>query len=111
MFRWLPSFVIIVALAVFVVGCNTTSPSGTVSSVVVTGSVPTVGTSSQFTATATMSDGTTQDVTSSATWSSSNTADATVSTTGVVTGMIDGSDNISATYQNITGVETIVITG
>ena len=64
----LSSFLLVVGLAVFAVGCNSaTSPSATVSSVAVTGSAPTVGGTSQFTATATMADGTTQDVTAKAT--------------------------------------------
>jgi uncharacterized protein YjdB len=113
MFRWLTAVVIVAGLAVFVVGCNSsTSPSATVSSISITGSAPTLGGTSQLKATATMSDGTTQDVTTMATWSSSNTADATVSSgTGVVAGVADGSVTISATDQGITGSLSIVITG
>jgi uncharacterized protein YjdB len=101
-------FTIAVGLSVFLVGCNSaTSPSAAVSSISVTGVAPTVGSTSQFKATALMSDGTTQDVTNLAAWQSSNAADATVSTTGLVTGVADGFENISATYQNVTGSEAI----
>jgi uncharacterized protein YjdB len=64
---------------------------------------------SQFKATATMSDGTTQDVTSLAVWSSSNTADATVSVAGVVTAIAPGSVSVSATYQTFTSSDAVVI--
>lgn len=108
MYRGLTSFVIAVGLAVVLVGCKSAaSPSAMVSSITVTGVAPTVGSTSQFRATALMPDGTTQDVTSLATWLSSNTADASVSAAGVVTGVADGFENISATYQNTTGSEAI----
>ena len=89
-------------------GGSSTSPT-TVSSIAVTGTVPTVGATSQFTATATMSNGTTQDVTSTATWTSSNTADATVSSTGLVTGVGAGTVAIQASYQNVTGSDQITL--
>jgi hypothetical protein len=112
MMKLAPSFVIAAALSAFVVGCNsTTSPSATVSALTVSGSVPTVGSTSQFTATATMSDGTTKDVTSLATWQSSNTGDATVSAAGVVAGVADGAVSITASYQNALGSAAIIITG
>jgi Bacterial Ig-like domain (group 2) len=75
----------------------------------VTGTAPAPGATSQFTATAIMSDGTTQDVTSQATWTSSNAADATVSSTGLVTGVTAGSVAIQATYLSITGTDQIAI--
>lgn len=112
MIRWTRSLAIVVALVGFSAACHssTTSPS-TVSSLSVTGTAPSVSASptSQFKATATMSDGTTQDVTSLAVWSSSNTADATVSAAGVVTALAPGSVNVSATYQTLTSSDAIVI--
>jgi hypothetical protein len=110
MIRWM----IVTAIAagsMFASGCgqSATSPSSTVSSVTVTGSAPTVGATSQFTAMATLADGTTQDVTTQATWQSSNSADATVSATGVVTGMANGTVSVQATYQNVTGTDQIAI--
>ena len=68
------AFVIVLfVLAVgFTVGAcsNTPTSATTTSSVAVTGAVPAVGASAQFTATATMLDGSTQDVSSTATWTS-----------------------------------------
>jgi uncharacterized protein YjdB len=89
-------------------GNSTTSPS-TVSSIGVSGAAPAVGASSQFTATATMSNGSTQDVTAQATWQSSNTTDATVSSTGLVTAVSAGTLTVQATYQNVMGSDQITI--
>ena len=112
MIRWTRSLAIVVGLAGFAAACgsSTTTPS-TLTSLAVTGTAPSVsaGPTAQFKATATMSDGTTQDVTSLAVWSSSNTADATVSATGVVTAVAPGSVSVTATYQNTTGSDAIVI--
>jgi hypothetical protein len=110
MIRWMSVAAIAVG-SVFAIGCgqSATAPSSTVSSVTVTGSVPTVGATSQFTATATLADGTTQDVTMQATWQTSNSADATVSATGVVTGIATGTVAVQATYQSVTGIDQIAI--
>jgi hypothetical protein len=112
MLRWFASFTV-VGLAVFAVGCaSLLSPSSpTVTSIVVGGSAPARGSTSAFTATATMSDGTTQVVTSLATWGSSSVAIATVATTGTVTGVADGTATISATYQGVIGSIPILIGG
>src|SRR5207249_1929313 len=67
------SIAVAALLAVIAIGCGSSTTPGTVASVAVTGTAPSVGTMSQFTATATLTDGTTQDVTTQATWSSSNT--------------------------------------
>jgi len=101
---------LVLASAMLVAACgnSTTSPS-TVSAVTVTGTVPAVGSSSQFTATAAMSDGTTNIVTSTATWQSSNTAVATVSSTGVVTAVAAGSATITATFESVAGTDQITI--
>lgn len=58
-----------------------------------------IGQTSQFTATASMSDGSTQDVTSRATWQSGNPAFVTVSSTGLGTGVGYGETAITATYS------------
>jgi len=79
-----------------------------VTTISVSGNAPNVGASSQFTATA-LSNSTTQAVTSQATWTSSDTSVATVSSTGLVTGVNPGSADISATYQNVTGVSHLAI--
>ena len=104
------SIAIVMGAMVFALGCHSSTAPTTVSSVAVTGTVPVVGTTSQFKATATMSDNTTQDVTSSASWGSSDNTIATVSSSGVVTGVADGSANITATFQSVTGADQITLT-
>ena len=89
-------------------GGSSTAPT-TVSSIAVTGTVPAIGGTAQFAATATMSNGTTQDVTSTATWASTNTAEATVSASGLVTGVAAGTVTIQATYQTVTGSDQITL--
>jgi hypothetical protein len=75
----------------------------------VNGTPPTIGTTVQFTAIATMSDGATQTVTSQATWQSSLPNVATVTDTGIVTAVSVGSTDITATYRNVRGVIRIAI--
>jgi hypothetical protein len=75
----------------------------------VTGTAPAPGSTSQFTATAKLSDGTTQTVTSQAAWSSSNTAVATVASTGMVTGVGLGEVDITATDANVSGILHIAL--
>jgi hypothetical protein len=109
--RSLISIAVCAPLVVFALACGNSSNSpSTVNSVAVTGAVPAIGASSQFSAVATMSDGTTQDVTSTATWTSSNAAEATVSSTGVVTGVAAGTLAIQATFQSVTGSDQITLT-
>jgi uncharacterized protein YjdB len=64
----------------------------------------------QFTATATYSDGSTQDITQSASWGSSVMAVATVNTSGLASGLMQGTTNISATYlsTSASGVLTVI---
>jgi hypothetical protein len=80
-----------------------------VTSIAVTGSTPIVGVTSQFTATATLSNGTTQSVTSKATWQTSNVAIATVNNAGAVTGVGPGDVDITATYQAVAGRARITV--
>ena len=80
-------------------------PARTVSSIVITGTAPAVGATSQFTATATLSDGTTQNVTTQAAWQSSNPAVVTVSGSGVVTGVGIGEADVRASYQSASGTQ------
>ena len=88
----------------------TSTPSAsTVVSVAVSGSAPPVGATTQYSATATLSDGTTQSVTSAASWSSSNNSVASVSASGVVTGVAAGDADITATYQTIGGKARVTI--
>jgi hypothetical protein len=98
------------AIALFYAGCSSdrspaspTAPGSTVSRVMVVGTPPSVGMSSQFTAIAVLPDGSNQTVTSQAVWRSSNTRVATVTIAGMVTAVSGGSVEISATYAGTTG--------
>jgi hypothetical protein len=84
-----------------------------VTAVTLSGTTPiTVGETSQFTLTATLSDATTQNVSTSATWQSSNAVIASVSAVGDVTAVSPGTATISATYQGASSaVEMIVVGG
>jgi len=106
------AFTIAVALTVAAWACSgptspsntTTNTTPTVTAVSVSGNAPNIGATSQFTATATLSNSTTQTVTPQATWTSSNTNVATVNSAGLVTVVNAGSADISATYQNVSGL-------
>lgn len=107
-----------IAVAAWACGSGSSSPSSTtaptsttptVNGVAVSGTAPNVGSTSQFAATASFSNNTTQTVTSSATWASSNTSVATVNSAGLVTGVSSGAVDISATYQNISGVSHLTL--
>jgi len=89
-------------------GSSGGSSTATVTLVTLTGNAPSIGTSSSFRATATLSDQTSKDVTSLASWRSSNTSVANV-VNGVVIGGAAGDADISATYQNVTGTVHVVI--
>jgi uncharacterized protein YjdB len=95
---------VVASLGFLVIACggSSTAPSA-VSSVTVTGTPPAVGASSQYSATATMSNGTTEVVTTSATWTSSNPDIATVTPGGLVTAIAEGTVTIQATFDNISG--------
>jgi uncharacterized protein YjdB len=106
----LASIGIAFVVAVFAAACSSSPTSSTtVASIAIRGSAPTVGSTAQLTATATMSNGTTQDVTSSATWQSGDATIATVSSGGVVTGVAAGSTTVTATYQSVTGSDSIAV--
>lgn len=88
-----------------------TAPTPTnVARVTVVGTPPLIGSSSQFTATATLGDGTSQLVSAAATWSTSNAAVATVNGGGVVTGVTSGPVEIRAVYGGVTGSLAITVT-
>lgn len=107
------ALVVVAAAAVALSGCDNSSsspsePSTTpqlanVASVIVAGTPPAVGSTSQFTAIAVGADGTSVPVTSQATWSSSDTSIATVSSGGVVKAVAVGSVEIAATYSKKRG--------
>jgi len=85
--------------------------SATLSSIVVTPAMQTVGLDAtvQFTATGLYSDNSSQDITSQVVWTSSNSAIGTVSNAGVVTTTLEGSTQISATYAGISGSTTLTV--
>jgi CarboxypepD_reg-like domain/Protein of unknown function (DUF3761)/Bacterial Ig-like domain (group 2) len=84
-------------------GPSTGTTTPTVTSVAVTGSTPSVGSSAQFAANATLSNGTAQTVTSVATWQSSAANVATVTSAGLVAALAAGETDITATYQGSSG--------
>src|SRR5262249_28993524 len=61
-----------------------------------------VGSTQQFTATATFSDSSTADISATATWNSSSQATATISNTGLATGVTAGTTQITAAQAGIT---------
>jgi hypothetical protein len=84
-------------------GCHSNPVAPSSSSITVTGTVPSVGQTSQLDAKATLTNGTSQDVTTLATWSSSNTAVASVTAGGLLQVLSAGSAQITATYQGVSG--------
>ena len=87
-------------------------PPITVTAVTVNGEISiTVGQTSQFTLTATLSDGTTQNVSTSATWQSSNAGMASVSAAGAVTAVSPGTATITATYQGTSNALAVTVVG
>jgi len=75
----------------------------------VSGDAPAVGTTSRFSASASLSNGTSQSVTTQASWQSSDTAVASVSAAGEVTGVNGGNVEIRATYQSVTGALRVTV--
>ncbi len=104
--------------ALLLPGCSSptapTAPTSTSSQqvawVVVSGPVPAVGMTTQFTATAVLSDGAKVDVTSQAAWSSSNPGVLSVSATGMITGVSTGTSVLSAVYGSVTGSTPVAVT-
>jgi uncharacterized protein YjdB len=90
----------------------TSSSTKTITSIAVTPASPSfdVGSTQQFTATATYSDGSNANVSSTATWASSNTSVATINSSGLATGVASGSTTISATLNSVAGSTSATIT-
>lgn len=88
------------------------TPPITVTAVAVNGATSiTLGQTSQFTVTATLSDGTTQNVSTSATWQSSNAGLVSVSTAGSVTALSPGTATITAIYQGKSSDLEVTVVG
>ena len=68
-----------------------------------------VGSSIQFTATASYDDNTTGDITNLVSWISSNTTAATISSTGLAAGIAEGSVTITANYDEKTDNTNLII--
>lgn len=83
---------------------------GMITAIQVTGgSNVAVGGTTNFTATAMLSDGMTRDVTSTATWASSMTSIATVNAMGQATGVAAGMTTISATVGTVMGSAPLTV--
>ena len=111
---WLRSLALILSVAVAglaLAACSSTPAAATtISGLALTGTVPAIGSTSQYTSTVTYSDNTTHDVTTMATWVSFNTAVATVSSTGVVTAIAPGTSVLKAIYQGSAGTADLTVT-
>lgn len=96
------SVIALAALSAITTSCSKKTPTPTVKSVAVAGGTTVaIGSTTQLTATATLSDNSTQSVTASSTWNTSAPAIASVSSGGVVQGLTAGTTSISATYQQV----------
>jgi hypothetical protein len=86
------------------------TPVVTLMSLSPTNASTTVGSTKQFTATASYSDNSTKDVTTSAAWSSSDPAVASIQS-GLATGVTPGNVNITATFSGVSAVTILNVTG
>ena len=91
---------------------SSSTPTPTVTGVVVTGNgaFTSKNQTSQLTAMANLSDSTSQNVSNTATWSSSIPAVASVSSTGLVTAVSFGKTTITASYQGAQGSLSAIVT-
>jgi hypothetical protein len=108
--RSLVGFAVATLLAALAVArCSTPSP--TVTGVVISGATSFVhkNATSQLTATANLSAGAPNDVTASATWTSSDAGVAIVSSAGLVTSTGNGTATITATYQGKSGTTPVAV--
>jgi hypothetical protein len=89
-----------------------TVTAATLTAIVVTPPVPTVGIngSIQFTATGVFTDNSTQDLTSQVTWSSSASTVALISSTGLASALSNGTATITASDQGLSGSATLTAT-
>jgi Bacterial Ig-like domain (group 2) len=112
------SFAHVVLFAAMAVGCHgKTNPAGpsspattspTIAGLVISGADAVLtGSSSTYTATATLSDGATRSVTP--TWSSSNRDAANVDNAGRLDGRAHGTTTLTATHEGITATKTVQV--
>ena len=69
-----------------------------------------LGTTQQFTATATYNDSSTADISSTADWSIANLAVATIDSSGMATSVASGSTSVSATLSGVSGSTPFTVT-
>ena len=88
------------------------SPTKTLTAIAVTPNNPSfaVGSTEQFTATATYSDGSTTNVTSTAAWTAADTGVATITSSGLATGVAVGSTQVTASLNGVTGSDPLSVT-
>ena len=109
---------LVIVLLITIAGCGgdktptTPTPPITIVLVTISGntSFDAIGQTSQLAARATLSNGMVQDQTRAATWSSSNAPVATVNGTGWVTATGEGTTEIRATYESVTGTIAAAVT-
>jgi uncharacterized protein YjdB len=100
---------LLLALMLFVVGCGTTSPVGSIA-IGFPSSTVAVGGTMQLRATDINFLHVTSDATASATWSSSNPAVLSVNSSGLITGINTGYATIKASLGQDTGAAVITVT-
>jgi hypothetical protein len=105
-------------LSIMMLGaCNKSNPAApsapataaSTSYVFLTGTAPTSGGTSQFTATAVGPAGTQTNVTAQATWRSSNQSIVAVEPGGLVRGVTTGTAELSATFDGVTGSTPLIV--
>jgi hypothetical protein len=98
---------VLIAAAMFLVSCSSSSSLSSISVTPAAASIGTVGGTTQFLATGTYvrsgHPSTTQNITSSVTWASSSTDVATVNSSGVATAVGNGTTSITATMTSSAG--------
>src|SRR5579884_3543741 len=110
-FKVIAFALLVVTIGIFLTGCGSSTPKLTSISVFGDTSAPlTRGSSVQFHALGNYSNGT-QGTLNGVNWSSADNSVATVSATGLVTGVLRGSADIVATYNNMRASRTITIKG
>lgn len=89
-----------------------TVTAATLSSIVVTPAVPTIGVNGniQFTATGVFTDNSTQDLSSQVTWTSSAASVALINSTGLANALSNGTATITASYLGLSGSATLTVT-
>src|SRR4051812_30078180 len=111
---WHPLAIALSAVLYVACGGSPASPTNPplveIARLIVAGTPPALGGSTQFTSIGVLADGSQQTLTTSLTWRSSDTSVATVSSDGVVRGMAVGRVEVSASYGRVTGMLAFNVT-